>query len=184
MNAPVQLSGFADRISVASPAQVALRALPLVATVALVWLTVMLGGPVQPVLTTGAVLLAVVVGLLPDSAAPLFLVLALSLRWALVVPDPLGWWTLVAALLLLVIHLAATLGSYGPPALVLPRSLLLLWLRRAAVMVAATVLVWVVAVALEGFDLPSSAIVLVLGLAVVLAWTAFLGRRLLTRDGS
>ncbi len=184
MNVPVQLTGLADRIALATPGQIVVRLLPLPATAALVWLSVLLGGPVQPVLTTGVLLLAVVAGLLPDSAAPLFLVLALSLRWALVVPEPLSWWTLLAAGLLLVVHLAATLGSYGPPALGLSPGLFLLWLRRAAVMAAATALVWVAAVAVEGFDLPSNEIVLVVGLTLVLAWTAFLGRGLLGRDGS
>ncbi len=183
MNVPVQLTGFADRLSLATPGQVVVLVLPLPATASLVWLTVLLGGPVQPVLTTGVLLLAVLASLLPDSSAPLFLVLALALRWALVVPDPLSVWTLAAAGLLLVIHLAATLGSHGPPALVLAPALLALWGRRAAVMAAATALVWVGAVTLEALDLPANTLVVVIGLMLALGGTALLGRLLVTREG-
>jgi hypothetical protein len=170
-----------DRLALASRQQVVLRAVPLLATPLFVWLTVVLGSPFHPVLTTGLVLLALGTALLPDSSVPLFLVLTLATTWALQVPETLSWGTPVAALLLLAIHLACTLCGYGPPALALDRSTLAAWAGRALLMVSATAVVWLGTVLLAGLDLPAGTVPVVAGLGVALGWTAYLGRRLLTR---
>ena len=84
------------------------------------WLVVLAGGSLHVVVSTGLLVLAVLAALMPDSSAPLFLVLGLAGRWWVAVPDPWSGWTLAAAVLLLAVHLASTLGSYGPPALAVP----------------------------------------------------------------
>jgi hypothetical protein len=118
---------------------------------------------------------------MPDSSVPLFLVLTLAATWALQVPQTLSWWTLLAALLLLAIHLACTLGGYGPPALALDRGTLTAWVVRGLLMASATAVVWLGTLLLAGLDLPAGPVPVIAGLAVVLGWTAYLGRRLLTR---
>ena len=170
-----------DRLSLASRQQVLLRAVPLLATPMFVWLTVVLGSPFHPLLTALLMLLAVGSALLPDSSVPLFLVLTLAATWALQVPQTLSWWTLLAALLLLAIHLACTLCGYGPPALALGRATLSAWATRGLLMASATAVVWLGTLLLAGLDLPAGPVPMVAGLAVALGWTAYLGRRLLTR---
>ena len=54
----IVLARHLDQLSVASRQQVVLRVVPLLATPLFVWLTVWLGSPFHPVLTTGLVLLA------------------------------------------------------------------------------------------------------------------------------
>lgn len=181
MSTSIAATRFLDRLVLASRQQVLLRVVPLLATPLFVWLTVALGSPYHPLLTIGLVLLAAGAALLPDSSVPLFLVLALALTWALQVPQTLSGWTLLAALLLLAIHLACTLCSYGPPALALDRRTLGPWVTRALVMASATAIVWVGTAVLSGLDLPAGPVPMVLGLGVALGWTAYLGRRLLGR---
>lgn len=175
-------SDFLDRMALSSAQQAVVRVVPLLATPLFVWVSVIAGSPAHPVLSVGLVFLAVGAVLLPDSSVPLFLLLGLVGLWGLEVPEALSWWTLAAAGLLLVVHVAATLGGYGPPGLALAPGMLGLWARRAAVMAAATALVWLVAALLAGLDLPPSPVLLVVGLALVLGWTAWLGTRLTSRE--
>ena len=113
---------------------------------------------------------------------PLFLVLTLAALWALQVPETLSAWTPAGALLLLAIHVACTVCSYGPPALALDARARRSWGGRCLVMASITALVWLLVVVLNGLELPAGAVPVVAGLAVVLGWTAYLGRRLLTRQ--
>lgn len=175
-------SALLDRAVLAHRQQRVLRAGVLVATLAFLWLVVLAGGTVHVVVSTGLLVLAVLAALMPDSSAPLFLVLGLAGRWWAAVPDAWSGWTLAAAVLLLAVHLASTLGSYGPPALVVPAALLRTWAGRAAVMLAVTALVWLVAGLFTTLALPGTVPVLAVALGVVVAWIVLLGRRLVTRD--
>ena len=177
----VAVSRYLDRLVLASRQQVGLRAVPLLVTPLFLWLTVELGSPFHPVLSVILVLLAAGAALLPDSSVPLFLVLALAATWALEVPDTLSGWTLPAAFLLMAVHVACAVASYGPPALALDRRTLAAWGTRALVMASATAIVWAVTSVLNGVDLPAGPVPMVAGLAVALGWTAYLGRRLVTR---
>jgi hypothetical protein len=178
----IVLARHLDQLSVASRQQVVLRAVPLLATPLFVWLTVWLGSPFHPVLTTGLMLLAIGTALLPDSSVPLFLVLTLAVLWVLQVPETLSVWTPLGALLLLAIHVACTLCSYGPPALALDARTLRAWGGRCLVAASVTAIVWLLVVMLSGVDVPAGPVPVVAGLVVVLGWTAYLGRRLLTRQ--
>ncbi len=87
-----------------------------------------------------------------------------------------------SALLLLAVHVACTLCSYGPPALAVDARTLRAWGARSLVMASVTALVWLLVAVLSGLDLVAGPVPVVAGLAVVLGWTAYLGRRLLTRQ--
>lgn len=176
-------SALLDRAVLAHRQQRVLRAGVLASTVAFLWLVVLAGGSLHVVVSAGLLVLAVLAALMPDSSAPLFLVLGLAGRWWVAVPDAWSGWTLAAAVLLLAVHLASTLGAYGPPALAVPGDLLRTWVGRAAVMLAVTALVWLVAGLFTTLALPGSVPVLAVALGVVVAWIALLGRRLVTRDG-
>ena len=102
-------------------------------------LVVWAGGGYHPLFSLVLAGLVAVVVLVPDSGAPLFLMLGLGGLWAVSVPETLSAWAVLAALDLLVLHLACTLASYGPPQVVLDRALFLLWAGRASLMAAAAV---------------------------------------------
>lgn len=176
-------SAFLDRVLLAAPQQVVLRVASLAATLGFLWLVVLASGPFHPVLSALLVALAMFAVVLPDSSAPLFLLLGLAGLWTLSVPDTWSAWSLGAAALLLVVHLAGTLACYGPPALTVDRELLTVWVRRAAVMLAVTVLVWLTAGFLGALEPPASAALLVAALALVVLWIAFVISRLVARDG-
>lgn len=176
-----KLGSYLDAHARLSRQQLLLRAVPLPATVAFAVLVGLAGGPFRPLFVVPAVLLAALVTLLPDSSAALFLLLDLVVLWSVSVPERLGAPVLVAALLLLVLHLAVTLAAVGPPGLVLERSLLRLWALRGVLLAATAVGTWVAARLLAGVGMRPSGWAMATGLAVLLAWTAVLTVRLSER---
>jgi len=169
-----------DAVATSSAQQKALRAVALAAPLAFLVLVPLAGGVYHPVFTAVGVGLALVVALFPESHAPLGAVLYLALLWTVSLPDAINGWTLVAAADLLVMHLACTLLSYGPPGLILDRVLLALWRGRAVLCLAGAVLVWLVAVAVRLLDLPRSATGVGLALLLLLGWVTVLSLRLWT----
>ena len=166
-----------DRVALSSPQQKLFRAVALAAPCAFLALVPVAGGVFHPVFTAAGVLLAVVVALVPDSHAPLGLVVYLGGLWMLADPG-LDLWTLPAAAALLAGHLACTLASYGPPGLVLDRALLARWRVRATACLGAAVLVWLAAGAVAYLDLPPDALAVGAALLVLLGWVGFLTVRL------
>lgn len=173
-----------ERLTLASRQHVLLRGVSGLAGVQFLALVVWAGGGYHPLLSLALAGLLAAVLLLPDSGAPLFLVLALGVLWGVYVPETLSVWTLLAALDLLVLHLACTLASYGPPQVVLDRPLLLLWAGRAALMAAVAALVWLGGRVLAVLDPSAAGLVTAAALAMLLGWTALLMRRLVTRDAA
>lgn len=82
----------------------------------------------------------------PESAAASALVVGLALFWVGTVPVPAttqGWLLLLlAAWLLLLVHLAAALAASLPPGAPVPARSLRRWSRRTAVVAAGTVPLW------------------------------------------
>jgi hypothetical protein len=174
----------AERLALAGRQQLVLRGLAGVASVAMLVLVPVAGGGSHPILSGMLLLLTLLVMLVPDSAAPMFLVLGLGGLWGVYVPETLSAWTLVAAADLLVLHLACTLASYGPPQLALEPAMFRLWGGRAAVLLAVTALVWVGARVLGGLGLDPSGLVTAAALGVLLVWLVWLSVRLIARDGT
>jgi hypothetical protein len=173
-----------ERLGLASRQHVLLRGLAGLTGIQFLALVVWAGGDYHPLISLGLVGLVAVAVLLPDSGAPLFLVIGLGSLWAVAVPETLSAWTMLAALDLLVLHLSFALASYGPPQVVLDGGLLLLWAGRAALMAAVTALVWLGGRFLGALDLSPSGLVTAAALALVIGWTALLMRRLVTRDAA
>jgi hypothetical protein len=173
-----------QRLGLASREHVVLRGLSGLAGIQFLALVVWAGGDYHPLFSLALVGFIAVALLIPDSGAPLFLVLGLAALWAVSVPEALSWWTLLAALDLLVLHVACTLASYGPPQVVLGRRMFLLWGGRAALMAAVTALVWLAGRVLGALDLSATGLVTAAALAMLLGWTALLSVRLVTRDAA
>jgi hypothetical protein len=184
VNPQVAARRWAERIARAGRQQVLLRLLALAAGVAWIPLCLTAGGDFHPLLSIGLVALALNAALVPDSAAPLFTILALGGFWAVYVPETLSVWTLVAAADLVVLHLACTVASYGPPQLVLEPAMLRLWGVRGAVLLAGTTTVWVAARVLARLAVEPSGLLTAAALAVLLGWVVVLMSRLLTRDAA
>lgn len=184
MNPDVAARMAWERLGLASRQHLLLRALSGVAGVLFLAIIGWAGGDDHPLMSLALVGLVAVVLLLPDSAAPLFLVLGLGALWAISVPETLSVWTLLAALDLLVLHLACTLASYGPPQLVLGPETLLLWAGRAALMAAAAALLWLGGRWLGALDPSPTGLLTAAAVATLLGWTALLSRRLVTRDAA
>jgi hypothetical protein len=165
-----------DRVSLSSREQLALRAAVPVSTLLFAVVVRVSTGELHPVLGAAGVLLSIAVAAAPESGAALGLVLYLGAVWLLTVPDRLDAWTLPAALLLAVVHLACTLASYGPPGLSLDRRLLRRWLVRLVGSSAAALAVWGAALVVSSADRPASAVALALALVVVLCWAAVVRR--------
>lgn len=178
MTAVQELTRLLGDLARCSPQQLAFRAGVVAATAGVLGLEALAGAPPGGVFSVVALALALVAAAMPDSSAPLFLVLMLGVHWALVVPEQLTGWILLAGVALLTLHVCAALASYGPPSLVLKGALLRLWWRRCAVLAAAMVLAWLAAKGLSVLHLPSSGLVLAAALVLLAAWTWLLGRRL------
>lgn len=169
---------FLDRLGRLSDQQRLLRAVVPVSTVVMLVLERVSGGSASPLVVVLALMLSVIAALVPDSSAPLFLVWLLGLHWAVAVPDRVSVTTLAAAAVLLFVHVACTLASYGPFALVLEPWLVVLWVRRCATVLAVTALVWLLARILSGLDLPATGWALGAALLVLIGWGGYLSRRL------
>ena len=141
-------------------------------------------GAFHPLLTLALMGLVALVLLLPDSDAPTLLVLAFGGLWAISLPATMSVWTLLAAVDLLVLHLACTLASYGPPQLVLERAMLVLWAGRGSLLLAVTALAWLAARLLGGLDAEPSRLLTAAAFSLLLGWVAFLFARLVTRDAA
>jgi hypothetical protein len=173
-----------ERLSRASRQQVLLRGVAGLAAAQLPLLVVLAGGVFHPLLTLALMGLVALVLLLPDSDAPTLLVLAFGGLWAISMPATMSVWTLLAAVDLLVLHLACTLASYGPPQLVLERAILVLWAGRGSLLLAVTALVWLAARLLGALDAEPSRLLTAAAFSLLLGWVAFLFARLVTRDAA
>jgi hypothetical protein len=173
-----ELTRFLDEASRCSRQQLLFRAAIPAATAGLVGTEVLAGAAPGTLLPLLALLLALLAAALPDSSAVLFLLLILGVHWAMVVPEQLSAWVLLAGAALLAIHVGAALASYGPPSLVLDAGLVRLWGVRSGVLLATMVLTWSAARLLSVLHLPASGLVLGAALALLTAWTWLLTRRL------
>jgi hypothetical protein len=132
-----------------SGSQAALRGLLVLASFALVGLTLVAAPHALVVAAVALVPLTVWAAWRPESPWATVLVAGLVLHWVATVPVPsaaAGWLRLLAAaLLLLVVHLALSLAASLPPGAPLPAATVRRWTRRGAVVAGATVPVWAVA---------------------------------------
>ena len=132
-----------------SRSQLVLRGVLVSASLALLGLT--LAASPHPIIVAAVVLVALTVyaAVEPDSGLVTVLLGGHALHWLAAVPVPgstTAWATLLAAAWAgLVLHLTASLAASLPGAVPVPRLSLRRWARRGAVVAAATVPFWAVA---------------------------------------
>ena len=121
-----------------------------------------------------ALTLALAVGFaaMPESPFGTACLGLVALWWAQAAGDGVPAGAVPAALLLLAAHVAAVLLSYGPPALPIGTRVMLLWLRRGAVVAVAVPLLWLLAVLVDGQPEPPGIWVAGLGCAIVVCVVA------------
>ncbi len=173
-----QTTALLDDLSRLSRQQWLLRAVPLPATVAFLVLVSAAGASFRVPAAVAAVLLGVLVTVVPDSGAALGLLAVLVGLWLLAVPEQVDGWTLLAGLDLLVLHLAVTLASYGPPSTTLEPAMLGTWARRALLLACVGAVTWLVARLAAGAGAGPTGWTMAVGLATLLAWTGYLSVRL------
>jgi hypothetical protein len=178
MSRGVRVGAFLDDLSRLNREQWLLRAVPLPATGVFLGLVALAGGGVRVSWLVAALLLGGLVTLLPDSAAGVGLLGVLAALWLLSVPEQLGGWTLAAGLDLLVLHLAATLASYGPPTTALGATLLRTWTARTLLLGAVGAAAWGTARWAAALHPAATGWTMAAGLATLVGWVAFLGVRL------
>jgi hypothetical protein len=171
-------TGLLDRIALSSRQQQWLRLAVLGFGLAFLGLVPAAGGGFHPILSGVALVLLLISVLIPESNAPLGLVLYLGGLWVLTVPRTLGVEVLLAAVVLTALHLACALASYGPPGLTLDGPFLALWWRRFGYCLGGAGLVWLLSRAVVLFDLPASGLAFGAALVLVLGWVAVLTVRL------
>jgi hypothetical protein len=109
---------------------------------------------------------------LPESPIGAGVMLAVLAWWVVTLDDGLHPAVLVAAAALLVTHVASVLTSYGPGEMPVERALILLWVRRGALLLLAVPPVWGLAVLLRDQpDDPDQPGIWVVGLLAALVAT-------------
>jgi len=136
------------------------------------------GGTFHPVLSGVVLLVAAACMVTPDSAVPLLLMACLVGAWFSSVEDHDTPWVLAAMLLLVVVHVAATLSSCGPPGATPDGILVRRWARRTAFLASCGALSWLGGRLLEGVGVGRSGALLGVGLGLLIAWMLVLEARL------
>ena len=170
-----------DRAWFASPQQRLARAVVLLSGV-LFLVLVGVSGTFQPLVSGLLLVLLVGVALAPETNAGLAAILLLGLLWLGSGPAGLGVPVLLAALDLLVLHVACTLTAHGPPGAVVATPVLRLWWRRVLVCTLATLLVWLAARGAVTLDLPPGRWLVGVALLLLVGWAAWLATRLAERS--
>src|SRR4051794_3093231 len=123
-------TGLLDRIALSSRQQQGLRLVVLASGIGFLALIPAAGGGFHPVLSGAACVLLVISVLIPDSNAPLGLVLYLGGLWAVTVPRTLGVEVLLAAEAVDAVHVGCAVGPVRPAGLALGAPVPALWGRR------------------------------------------------------
>jgi hypothetical protein len=164
-----------DRLAVASRQQQVLAVAVLTSVVGFTALALVAGAAPRVLVLLVVGVLGLLAAMAPDSSAALFAVVWLAGWWLVSVPATLSVEVPLAALCLLVLHVAAALGSYGPGGLTVEESLVRLWVVRSAGMALALLATWLVA--RWAPDVPQTVAFWLAGAAIAAA-AALLGARL------
>jgi len=126
--------------------------------------------------------LAIVCAVVPDSHAASVLVIIAGINWWETVDDWISPWLLAAALALAVFHASTAAATVAPTAARWTRAMSTRWLRRTAVVGAATGVAWACVAAigdhrLGGNSLLLAAALVALAVGALWAWTGSIVRR-------
>lgn len=168
MRAPESVSTAVERLDRLGPFALTTRA--LIAVAALVcWVGAgSLGGYIGFVTVLFAIAVFPAV-LLPDSAAPLALILVMIGGWVAEVRPLSPLWSIVLAGCVLLVHVASARAAAIVPGVAFDRASAVLWLRQTGVVAAVTGVIWMLVVRLSDSPGGSSLIVTAIALVAVAA---------------
>ncbi|MFN8097158.1 MAG: hypothetical protein U0Q21_02540 [Dermatophilaceae bacterium] len=158
-------------IAAEGPARLVLRSAIVVLGIAAATVTVIAGGTARPTGQTLLLVLTLAAAAVPDSVFPAGVVVAVAVLWGSTVPRPDRPAdlvpALVAALLLLGLHLAATALTVWPPGAPIPAAARRRWLGQGLVVAAGTAATTALGGLLLDARLPGTALVSIAALVAI-----------------
>jgi len=124
-------------------------------------------------LDVAVVALAIVCAVLPDSHTGSLVVVIVGIEWWATVDDPVSPWLLAAALALTVFHVSMAAATVAPTAARWTPAMSRRWLRRTAVVGAATCVMWAAVAVIGDHRFPGNSLLLaaaLVALAVAALW--------------
>jgi hypothetical protein len=152
-----------------------LRGIVLTSPLAAIACTALAAHRTVPVLDVAIVGLALVCAVLPDSHSGSLVVVLVGVDWLATVDDRVTPWLLAAAIVLAIFHASMAAASVAPPAAKWTPAMSTRWLRRTAVVGAATCATWAVVTVIGDHRLRGNSL-LVAGALVALAFAALWAR--------
>ena len=146
--------------------QLALRSVVVVGALATLGAAVAAGATAPIWVAAALLLLALATAVVPDSSAPALLLLAQAYLW-LLTPSAASPWVLLAALGMVLAHVAAMVAAQGPATMPVDPGAVRRWAGRAGAVALAGVPVWVLVVLLR--HAPGERLVYLAGLVVLIA---------------
>ena len=124
-----------------------------------------------------ATVLAIASAIRPDTHTALVVVVAIVWHWSTTVDDLGTPWLPVASVCLLVFHAVTALSATMPIGGELPLATVKRWLRRVAIVAAATVSMWVLVLVLERREAEGNGLLTGAALAIVALGAVFIRSR-------
>lgn len=163
-----------QRLVKVSPQRWLLGALAVVAGTGASIVAGVTGGGLPPMVLVVVGALAVLSAIRPDAHTALVLVVVVVWQWMVVVDDPTGPAVIAVALALLVFHSTIALMAPSPVAARLDPDILRCWLRRTALVAAATVATWGLVLLMDQRRASGSVVVTFAGFVTALVLVALL----------
>ncbi len=120
-----------------------------------------------PVLDIVIVLLAVGCAVAPDGPLGVLVIMLVAIEWGASVHDRTTLWSVAVAAALALFHVCLAAATVSPPGARWTSAMCRRWTRRAAVAMGSGVATWAVLVAIDGYEMPSSAILVAASLLVL-----------------
>jgi hypothetical protein len=143
------LQAWIDRLHATSAQQWALRSISIAAAIGALCTTALVSGRWWGFGLVVLCILSAASALRPDLHTGAVIIVVIWWNWIGTVEDVLTPWLLVVSIAVLLFHATTALMATVPPAAIIPRSVLLRWGARTALVAGAAAGVWLVAVAFD-----------------------------------
>ena len=178
MRPPVLVEDAVDLVRRLGPVALTFRAAVVGGVVILLVVGDLVSVEPKGMVTLTLVLLgfAVAAAVRPDSAAPLLLIVVMVVCWPLLVGSRAVDWSVVPALCVLAVHVAAARAAALAEHAHVEAPVHRRWATQTGLVAAAGVVVWGLVVALEHADLPGALAVTAVALLLLTAFGILVGR--------
>ncbi len=120
-----------------------------------------------PVIDVVIVILAIGSVFAPDGPLGALVIMLVAIEWGATVHDRTTFWAVAVAAALAMFHVCLAAATVSPPGARWTSAMCRRWTRRAAVAMGSGVTTWAVLVAIDGYEMPSSAILVAASLVVL-----------------